>query len=71
MLSKSSVKLPGLFEDAIEEHRAELHLSESLHDTIAVAVAHRKIGECLCELQDFEQALVHQQKHLEVIEMKI
>ena len=64
-------KLPGLFKDAIEEHRAELHLSESVRDTIGVAVAHRKIGECLCELQDFEQALVHQEKHLEVTEIEI
>jgi NF-kappa-B inhibitor-like protein 2 len=62
-----SLSLLGLFEQAIEEHEMELQLSESLSDTIAVAIAHRKIGECLCELHDFKQALFHQQKHLEVI----
>ncbi|CAB4035582.1 tonsoku isoform X2, partial [Paramuricea clavata] len=55
-----------LFEKAIEEHRMELQLSESLNDTIAVAIAHRKLGECLCEQQDFKQALFHQRKHLEL-----
>ena len=63
--------LPGLFEEAIQQHNAELNLSELLRDHIAVGVAHRKIGECLCELQDFKQALFHQQKHLEVIGIKI
>ena len=65
-LSFAYLLLSGLFEEAIKEHEMELQLSESLNDTIAVAIAHRKIGECLCELQDFTQALFHQQKHLEV-----
>ena len=56
----------GLFESAIEEHKKELHLSESINDIIAVAISHRKIGECLCECKDFKNALLHQQKYLEV-----
>ncbi|XP_046842371.1 tonsoku-like protein [Xenia sp. Carnegie-2017] len=53
-----------LYEDAIEEHKMELHVSERLNDDISVAIAHRKIGECLCELKDFKQALHHQQTYV-------
>ena len=40
--------------------------SEVANDNIGAAVGHRKIGECLCELSDFEGALKHQRKFLKV-----
>lgn len=43
--------------EALEEHRQELHLLESVQDTLGCAVAHRKIGERLAEMEDYSAAL--------------
>ncbi|XP_032079155.1 tonsoku-like protein [Thamnophis elegans] len=56
----------GRFQEALEEHRLELRLLESVEDVIGCAVAHRKIGECLAELESYEAALKHQRRHLEL-----
>ncbi|KAJ6661467.1 hypothetical protein lerEdw1_014376 [Lerista edwardsae] len=56
----------GRFQEALEEHRQELRLLEGADDVIGCAVAHRKIGECLAELESFEAALKHQHRHLEL-----
>ncbi|XP_078608465.1 tonsoku-like protein [Branchiostoma floridae x Branchiostoma japonicum] len=54
----------GEYEEAIEEHRNELHLSDSIGDILGTAIAHRKIGECLSSLDRFEDAVKHQKSHL-------
>nr|XP_006824749.1 PREDICTED: tonsoku-like protein-like [Saccoglossus kowalevskii] len=54
------------YEEAIQEHRAELHLSESQGDIIGSAIANRKIGECYSELNKYDIALKYQNKHLEL-----
>ncbi|XP_048338544.1 tonsoku-like protein [Sphaerodactylus townsendi] len=56
----------GRFQEALEEHRQELRLLESVDDVIGCAVAHRKIGERLAELESYEAALKHQRRHLEL-----
>ncbi|KAM3840983.1 tonsoku-like protein [Vipera latastei] len=56
----------GRFQEALDEHRLELQLLESSKDLIGCAVAHRKIGECLAELENYEAALKHQRRHLEL-----
>ncbi|XP_070604519.1 tonsoku-like protein isoform X2 [Erythrolamprus reginae] len=56
----------GRFQEALDEHRLELQLLESVGDVIGCAVAHRKIGECLAELESYEAALKHQRRHLEL-----
>uniref|UniRef100_A0A6J0VIJ2 Tonsoku-like protein n=1 Tax=Pogona vitticeps TaxID=103695 RepID=A0A6J0VIJ2_9SAUR len=56
----------GRYQEALEEHRLELRLLESIDDVIGCAVAHRKIGECLAELESYEAALKHQRRHLEL-----
>ncbi|XP_036450133.1 tonsoku-like protein [Colossoma macropomum] len=56
----------GDYQAAIEEHRQELALSETLHDVIGCAVANRKIGECYAELGNIEAALKHQRRHLDL-----
>ncbi|XP_068094261.1 tonsoku-like protein [Hyperolius riggenbachi] len=56
----------GRFQDAIEEHRQELGISEGLGDVIGCAVANRKIGECFAELGNYEAALKHQRRHLDL-----
>ncbi|XP_067323325.1 tonsoku-like protein [Anolis sagrei] len=56
----------GQFQEALEEHRLELRLLEGLGDIIGCAVAHRKIGECLAELESYEAALKHQRRHLDL-----
>ncbi|KAJ7338236.1 hypothetical protein JRQ81_010954 [Phrynocephalus forsythii] len=56
----------GRFQEALEEHRLELRLLEGVEDVIGCAVAHRKIGECLAELDSYEAALKHQRCHLEL-----
>ena len=45
-------------------HLQECSLSESVGDRIGAAIAQRRIGECLCELQRYEEALEYQRKHL-------
>ncbi|XP_075776030.1 tonsoku-like protein [Pelodiscus sinensis] len=56
----------GRYQEALEEHRQELRLLESVEDVIGRAVAHRKIGERLAELENYEAALKHQRQHLEL-----
>ena len=56
----------GLFAEAIEQHKEEILYSQEIDDTIGVAVGHRKVGECLCELGSYQKAITHQNKHLEV-----
>ncbi|XP_057299968.1 tonsoku-like protein [Hydractinia symbiolongicarpus] len=55
-----------LFEEAITEHLEEIGFSEAVGDVIGVAVGNRKVGECLCLLGDFQEALKYQQKHFEI-----
>jgi len=55
-----------LFEDAIASHKEEIGLSEACDDVIGVAVGNRKVGECLCELRQFSEAIKHQKQHLKV-----
>ena len=40
--------------------------SEVANDILGVAIGNRKIGECLCELSKFEEAIDHQKQHLKV-----
>lgn len=49
--------------DALHERRCELTLYEALCDQLEVAKAHRMIGECLCSLGDYDNALNHQRQH--------
>ncbi|CAH1779523.1 unnamed protein product [Owenia fusiformis] len=58
----------GEYQDAVDEHKQELHLSESLEDVIGSAVANRKIGECFCEMNEYKNALKFQRRHLELAE---
>lgn len=50
--------------EALEEHKQELHLLESVQDTLGCAVAHRKIGERLAEMEDYPTALKVRSRHL-------
>ena len=59
--------LSGFFEKAAHEHKLEIQLSEAAQDKIGTAIAHRKVGECLCEMGKYKDALFHQNLHLEVI----
>ncbi|XP_048658302.1 tonsoku-like protein isoform X2 [Marmota marmota marmota] len=56
----------GRYAEALEEHQQELRLLESALDTLGCAVAHRKIGERLAEMEDYSAALQHQHRHLEL-----
>jgi len=56
----------GYFEKAVKEHTREVQLSEASQDSIGAAIAHRKVGECLCALKKYKEALFHQNLHLEV-----
>ena len=56
----------GFFEDAIQAHREEICFSEAIDDTIGIAIGNRKVGECLCELRNFADALRHGKIHLQV-----
>ncbi|XP_060245185.1 tonsoku-like protein isoform X2 [Meriones unguiculatus] len=56
----------GRFMEALEEHKQELHLLESVQDTLGCAVAHRKIGERLAEMENYPAALKHQHLYLDL-----
>lgn len=48
---------PGRYSEALQEHQQELRLRESAEDALGCAVAHRKIGERLAEMEDYSAAL--------------
>ncbi|XP_077022599.1 tonsoku-like protein isoform X2 [Tamandua tetradactyla] len=56
----------GRYAEALEEHQQELQLLESADDPLGCAVAHRKIGERLAEMEDYSAALKHQHRYLEL-----
>ncbi|KAM4865019.1 tonsoku-like protein [Thomomys bottae] len=56
----------GRFAEALEEHQQELQLLESASDPLGCAVAHRKIGERLAEMENYSAALKHQHHYLEL-----
>ncbi|XP_041528214.1 tonsoku-like protein isoform X1 [Microtus oregoni] len=56
----------GRFKEALEEHQQELHLLESVQDSLGCAVAHRKIGERLAEMENYSAALKHQHLYLDL-----
>ncbi len=51
---------------ALVYHQTELSLSEGGGDQLGAAIAHRRIGECHCEMGNYREALSHQNKHLEI-----
>ena len=53
---------------ALHYHQCELSLSEAVGDRLGAAVAHRRVGECECELGNYGAALGHQQEHLRIAE---
>ncbi|KAM7075227.1 tonsoku-like protein isoform 1-T1 [Molossus nigricans] len=56
----------GRYSEALQEHQQELRLLESADDPLGCAVAHRKIGERLAEMEDYPAALQHQHHYLEL-----
>ena len=56
----------GEYCHALHYHRIELSLSEAGGDQLGAAIAHRKIGECECELGNYSSALDHQTQHLKI-----
>lgn len=51
---------------ALRYHQIELSLSEAGSDRLEAAIAHRKVGECECELGNFDAAVRHQMEHLKI-----
>ncbi|XP_070320427.1 tonsoku-like protein isoform X3 [Odocoileus virginianus] len=56
----------GCYAEALREHQHELQLLETTDDPLGCAVAHRKIGERLAEMEDYSAALQHQHRYLEL-----
>nr|XP_016801800.2 tonsoku-like protein isoform X1 [Pan troglodytes] len=56
----------GRYAEALEQHWQELQLRERADDPLGCAVAHRKIGERLAEMEDYPAALQHQHQYLEL-----
>lgn len=50
---------------ALQEYTEQLSICETLQDKLNCAIAHRMIGEVHASWGDYEQALVHQNLHLE------
>ena len=51
---------------ALVYHQTELSLSEGSADQLGAAIAHRRIGECHCEMGNYREAISHQNKHLDI-----
>jgi len=51
--------------EALQEYTEQLSVCEELQDKLSCAIAHRMIGEVYASLGDYEQALIHQNLHLE------
>ena len=57
----------GDHEQALRYHCFELTLSEATcSESIDIAVAYRKVGECHCELGNYKEAIRHHNKYLEI-----
>lgn len=56
----------GLFMEALEEHQQELHLLESVQDTLDCTVAHHKIGEQLAEMENYSGTVKRQHLYLDM-----
>lgn len=52
-------------QEALLEYTEQLRVCEELQDKLNCAIAHRMIGEVYADLGDYEQALLHQNLHLE------
>ncbi|KAL0102574.1 hypothetical protein PUN28_018102 [Cardiocondyla obscurior] len=52
-------------EEALQEYTEQLKVCEQLQDKLSCAIAHRMIGEVYASLGNYEQALIHQNLHLE------
>lgn len=50
---------------ALQEYTEQLSICETLQDKLNYAIAHRMIGEVHASQGDYEQALIHQNLHLE------
>ncbi|XP_011172842.2 tonsoku-like protein [Solenopsis invicta] len=51
--------------EALQEYTEQLRVCEKLQDKLSCAIAHRMIGEVYASMEDYEQALMHQNLHLE------
>lgn len=51
--------------EALQEYMEQASICEDLQDRLNCAIAHRMIGEVYASLGNYEQALVHQNLHLE------
>ncbi len=56
----------GDYGKALRYHQSELALSSASGNLLDEGVAHRKVGECLCELGQFDAAAEHQKSHLQL-----
>lgn len=56
----------GDHDEAINQHKEELALCESLKDRLGMAVAHRNIGECLSLKGAFKTALTHLKEYIRI-----
>lgn len=45
------------------------HAAKKLNNKLYIAIANRMIGETLCFMSEFEQALAHQKVHLSTSQM--
>lgn len=59
-----SLARSGEYERALHYHQCELALSSASGCLLDQGVASRKVGECFCELGEFEEAVKHQKIHL-------
>ena len=59
-------KFLGEYRQSLHYHEQELAISEGLGDDLGLGIACRKVGECLCAMEKFRDAIKHQKKHLEM-----
>lgn len=57
----------GRYEDAISEHETEFEMCQKIKDRMGIAIANRKIGECYCDMEEFEKAERFQKRYLEIV----
>ena len=41
-------------------------MSEGLSDQLELGIACRRVGECYCEVGEYEQAVLYQKRHLQI-----
>ena len=61
----------GRLDEALQEYLEQVEVCEITNNKLECAVAHRMIGEIHANMGNYEEALIHQNRHLGILKFLI